>query len=64
MRARRRFKLSFTPIRFTPKERQYAGKECGGVFIAITDRDAFEPVRLGVMRFIKASLVLSSTAQR
>jgi uncharacterized protein YbbC (DUF1343 family) len=40
--------VSFTPIRFTPKERQYAGKECGGVFIAITDRDPFEPVRLGV----------------
>jgi len=40
--------VRFTPIRFTPKERQYAGKECGGVYIAITDRLTFEPVTLGV----------------
>lgn len=40
--------VRFTPVRFTPRERQYAGKECGGVFIRITDERAFEPVRLGV----------------
>jgi len=40
--------VRFLPVRFTPKERQYAGKECGGVFIMVTDRDVFEPVGLGV----------------
>jgi uncharacterized protein YbbC (DUF1343 family) len=40
--------VSIVPIRFTPKERQYAGKECGGVYLAITDRDRFEPVSLGI----------------
>jgi uncharacterized protein YbbC (DUF1343 family) len=36
------------PVRFTPKERQYAGQDCGGVYLMITDRSAFEPVALGV----------------
>jgi uncharacterized protein YbbC (DUF1343 family) len=36
------------PIRFTPRERQYAGRDCGGVQILITDRDAFEPLTLGI----------------
>ena len=40
--------VRFVPIRFTPEERQYAGKECGGVYIAITDRDRLEPVSLGI----------------
>lgn len=40
--------VRFVPVRFTPKERQYAGKACGGVFITITDRDLFEPVGVGV----------------
>lgn len=35
------------PVRFTPKERQYANSECGGVYLAITDRDHFEPIALG-----------------
>jgi uncharacterized protein YbbC (DUF1343 family) len=40
--------IRFVPVKFTPKERQYAGKECGGVFIALTDRDRFEPISLGI----------------
>ena len=40
--------VRFVPIRFTPEERQYAGTECGGVYIAITDRDRLEPVSLGI----------------
>jgi uncharacterized protein YbbC (DUF1343 family) len=40
--------VTFVPIRFTPRERQYAGTECGGVFIQVTDRDRLEPVSLGV----------------
>ncbi|MBX6313716.1 MAG: DUF1343 domain-containing protein [Isosphaeraceae bacterium] len=40
--------VRFVPIRFTPKERQYANQECGGVFILITDRERFEPIDLGI----------------
>ena len=40
--------VRFVPIRFTPTERQYAGEDCGGVYIIITDRDAFEPIDLGL----------------
>jgi uncharacterized protein YbbC (DUF1343 family) len=36
------------PVRFTPKERQYAGQECGGVYLTITDRSKFEPIALGL----------------
>ena len=40
--------VRFVPIRFTPRERQYAGQECGGVQILVTDWATFEPVRTGV----------------
>ncbi len=40
--------VRFVPMRFTPKERQYAGKECGGVFIIIDNWKTFEPMHLGV----------------
>ena len=40
--------VRFTPIRFTPKERQFAGQECGGVQVAITSRAEFEPVTMGL----------------
>ncbi len=40
--------VRFTPIRFAPKERQYAGQGCGGVQVAITDRARFEPVGMGL----------------
>ncbi len=40
--------VRFTPVRFTPTERQYAEEECGGVYIMITDRDAFDPLALGI----------------
>jgi uncharacterized protein YbbC (DUF1343 family) len=40
--------VRFVPIRFTPKEREYAGTECGGVFITIVDRARFEPIALGI----------------
>ena len=36
------------PVRFSPTERQFAGKECGGVYIQIIDREHFEPVSLGI----------------
>jgi uncharacterized protein YbbC (DUF1343 family) len=40
--------VRFVPIRFQPSERQYAGTDCGGVFIQITDRAAFDPLDLGL----------------
>jgi uncharacterized protein YbbC (DUF1343 family) len=40
--------VRFYPVRFTPVSSRYAGTECGGVFIVVTDRTALRPVRLGV----------------
>ncbi|WP_422926224.1 exo-beta-N-acetylmuramidase NamZ domain-containing protein [Singulisphaera sp. PoT] len=38
----------FLPVRFSPKERQYAGQDCGGVLISISDWSRFDPVHLGI----------------
>jgi uncharacterized protein YbbC (DUF1343 family)/CubicO group peptidase (beta-lactamase class C family) len=40
--------VRFVPIEFTPKERQHAGRRCGGVQILVTSWSEFEPVRLGI----------------
>src|SRR5262249_4581753 len=40
--------VTFTPIRFTPDASTFAGKECGGIRTAVTDRKALRPVALGV----------------
>jgi len=40
--------VRFVPIRFTPRERQYAGQECGGVLILATDWARIDPVDVGV----------------
>ncbi|CAN5888476.1 hypothetical protein BH23PLA1_BH23PLA1_04710 [soil metagenome] len=40
--------LRFLPIHFTPTERQYTGEQCGGVFIMIIDREALDPIALGL----------------
>jgi uncharacterized protein YbbC (DUF1343 family) len=40
--------VSFYPVRFTPGSSKYAGQECQGVFMIITDRLALRPVRVGV----------------
>jgi uncharacterized protein YbbC (DUF1343 family)/CubicO group peptidase (beta-lactamase class C family) len=40
--------VRFVPIRFTPKERQFANKECRGVQILITDWSRFDPLDLGI----------------
>jgi uncharacterized protein YbbC (DUF1343 family)/CubicO group peptidase (beta-lactamase class C family) len=39
---------TFTPVRFTPASSSFAGEPCGGVRIAVIDRDAFRPVALGI----------------
>jgi len=46
--ARRVPGVSFTPLQFTPTERQYKGEVCNGVYIQIVDRDAFDPIKLGL----------------
>lgn len=38
----------FVPIRFSPTERQFAKQQCNGVYIAIDDWKAFDPIRLGI----------------
>jgi uncharacterized protein YbbC (DUF1343 family) len=40
--------VRFVPIRFTPTARQYAGQECGGVYLAVTDWARFDPIDLGI----------------
>jgi uncharacterized protein YbbC (DUF1343 family) len=40
--------VSFYPVRFTPAASRYAGEDCGGVFIVVTDRVALRPVRVGL----------------
>lgn len=39
--------VSFTPIHFTPASSKFAGENCQGVQIAITDRTQFDPLPLG-----------------
>jgi uncharacterized protein YbbC (DUF1343 family) len=48
LNARRIPGVRFYPVRFTPASSKYAGEECQGVFIIVTDRSALRPVRLGV----------------
>ncbi|MBM4086690.1 MAG: DUF1343 domain-containing protein, partial [Planctomycetes bacterium] len=36
--------LSFTPIGFTPKSSKFQGERCGGVYVMLNDREAFQPV--------------------
>ncbi len=40
--------VRFVPTRFTPQASVFAGQECGGVMILVTDRAALRPVRLGL----------------
>ncbi len=40
--------VRFVPIEFTPNASQLKDKTCGGINIALTDRSALEPVRVGL----------------
>lgn len=40
--------VRFTPVRFTPTASVFKGEVCGGVRVAITDREALRPVDVGV----------------
>jgi uncharacterized protein YbbC (DUF1343 family)/CubicO group peptidase (beta-lactamase class C family) len=46
--ARRIPGVAFVPIEFHPEASKFAGEACRGVNVAITDRDTFEPVRVGL----------------
>lgn len=49
--------VRFEPVRFTPAGRKMKGEECGGVRLAVTDREAFQPVRTG-MHMLKTAQTL------
>lgn len=40
--------VRFVPIRFTPTANKYAGQDCGGVQILLTDRETFRALDLGM----------------
>ena len=40
--------VHFRPIQFTPTFSKYAGQECHGVQVHLTDRDQFKPVDVGL----------------
>jgi len=46
--ARRIPGVGFVPVRFTPSASTFKGEPCSGVNIAITERAAFDPVRVGL----------------
>jgi uncharacterized protein YbbC (DUF1343 family) len=41
--------VAFRPIEFFPQFQKHAKKTCGGVEIHVTDRDAMEPLLLGLV---------------
>jgi uncharacterized protein YbbC (DUF1343 family) len=40
--------VDFLPVSFRPTFQKHAGQNCGGVFLIVTDRDGFRPVRTGL----------------
>jgi len=48
LNARRLAGVRFYPVRYTPTASPFAGQECQGVFIVVTDRAAVRPVRVGL----------------
>jgi uncharacterized protein YbbC (DUF1343 family) len=40
--------IAFASTQFTPAASTYAGRECNGIRLAVTDRAGFEPIRTGV----------------
>jgi uncharacterized protein YbbC (DUF1343 family)/CubicO group peptidase (beta-lactamase class C family) len=61
--------VRFYPVRFTPTASKYAGQECQGVFMIVTDRTALRPVRVGLeiasalTRFYSAQYQLDAAAR-
>jgi uncharacterized protein YbbC (DUF1343 family) len=48
LNARRIPGIRFYPITFTPASSKYAGEECQGVFMVVTNRTALPAVRVGI----------------
>ena len=48
LNAKRIAGIRFYPIAFTPKSSKYANEECQGVFMVVTNRNALQPVRMGL----------------
>ena len=48
LNARRLPGIRFYPVAFTPKSSKYANEECQGVFMVVTNRNALQPVRVGI----------------
>jgi uncharacterized protein YbbC (DUF1343 family)/CubicO group peptidase (beta-lactamase class C family) len=48
LNARRLAGIRFYPVTFTPSSSKYAGQECQGVFMVVTNRTALAPVRVGL----------------
>jgi uncharacterized protein YbbC (DUF1343 family) len=48
LNARQLLGVSFIPVEFRPESSKYAGEDCAGINIAITNRAALEPVRIGL----------------
>ncbi|MBK8977355.1 MAG: DUF1343 domain-containing protein [Planctomycetes bacterium] len=40
--------VAFVPVEFVPESSKHAGERCGGVQILLTDRDAIDPLRVGL----------------
>jgi uncharacterized protein YbbC (DUF1343 family) len=40
--------VRFIPIHFTPKESKFKNERCSGVYVLLTNRDAYQPIRTGV----------------
>lgn len=40
--------IRFVPVRFTPNASKFKDKDCGGVQIVLTDRNAFDPLESGL----------------
>ena len=50
--------VTFRPLTYRPTFQKHAGKDCGGVQMHVTDRDAFLPVRTGYA-FLQIAYALS-----
>jgi uncharacterized protein YbbC (DUF1343 family) len=55
--------VRFTPVRFTPTSSTHAGIACGGVEIAIDDRERLSSVRVGLFLAQKLRLLYPSAFQ-
>jgi uncharacterized protein YbbC (DUF1343 family)/CubicO group peptidase (beta-lactamase class C family) len=63
LNARRLPGIRFYPVTFTPSSSKYAGQECQGVFMMVTNRTALAPVRVGLEVAAALSTLFGDTYQ-